>query len=73
MSAKSLQVCLTECVGLTLAGSQVPTKAALSIPSSAEQVRETRTKGLWVGIRTGRDHSLVIVVGKTDSTGGDQI
>lgn len=73
MSAKSLQICFTECAGLTLGGSQMPTKAALSLPSSAEQVRENRMKGLWVDIRTGRGHSPVAVVGKTASTWGDQI
>lgn len=73
MSAKSLQICLTGCVGLTLGGSQVPSKAALPLPSSAEQGRENRMKSLWVGKGTGRDHSPVPVMGKTDSTWGYQV
>lgn len=73
MSAESLQIWLTKCVGLTLGGSQVPTKAALPLPSSAEQVRENRTKDSWVEVGTGRDHSPVTVVGKTDSTWVDQV
>ena len=59
------------CGGLTLAGCQVPTKAALSLHSSAGQGRENITKGSWVEIRTGRDHSLITVMGKTDSTWGN--
>jgi len=42
------------CGGLTVAGHQVPTKAALSLPSSAGQGRENRTKGSWVEVRAGR-------------------
>ena len=48
---------LTFVVGLTLAGCQVPTKSALSLPSSAGQGRDNITKGLWVKIRTGRSLS----------------
>ena len=36
------------CGGLTLAGCQVPTKATLSLPSSAGQGRENIMKGSWV-------------------------
>ena len=43
-----------ECGGLTLAGHQALTKAALSLPSSAGQGRENITKGSWIEIRTGR-------------------
>ena len=57
--------------GLTLAGGQVPTKATLSPLSSTGQGRENRMKSSWVEIRTGRDHSPVIVTGKTDSTWGN--
>ena len=53
------------CGGLTLAGGQVPPKAALSPPSSAGQGRGNGTKGSWVEIRAGRDHSPITV--KTDS------
>ena len=45
------------CGGVTLAGHQAPTKAALSLPSSAGKRRENIMKGSWVEIRTGRDHS----------------
>jgi len=42
------------CGGLTLAGFQVPVKAALSLPYSGGQGRQNITKGSWVEIRTGR-------------------
>ena len=45
------------CGGLTPAGCQVPTKAALSLSSSTGQGREKITKGSWVEIRTGRSLS----------------
>ncbi|GAB0208389.1 mitochondrial enolase superfamily member 1 [Grus japonensis] len=54
------------CGGLTLAGGQVPTRAALSLPSFTKQGRKGIKKCLWVKIRTGRDHSLNIVMSKTD-------
>ena len=63
-------VVVPSCGGLTLAGCQVPTKATLSLPSSTGQGRENKTKGLWVEIRTRRDHSPITVTGKTDSTWG---
>jgi len=58
------------CGGLTLAEHQVPTKTALSLPSTAGQGRENIMKGSRVEIRTGRDHSPFTVAGKTDSTWG---
>jgi len=60
------------CGGLTLDGQQVPTKAALSIPSSAGQGRENMTKDSWVKIRTGRYHSPITIIGKTDPTWRNQ-
>ncbi|GAB0206807.1 hypothetical protein GRJ2_003146300 [Grus japonensis] len=54
------------CGGLTLAGGQVPTRAAVTLPSFTRQGRKSTTKSLWVEIRTGRDHSLIIVTSKTD-------
>jgi len=42
------------CGGLTLAGRHVPTKATLSLLSSARQERANTTRGLWVEIRTER-------------------
>ncbi|GAB0179809.1 mitochondrial enolase superfamily member 1 [Grus japonensis] len=59
---------MTQCGGLTLAGGQVPTRAALSLPSFTRQGRKGITKCLWVEIRTGKDHSLIIVMSKTDRT-----
>jgi len=50
----------------------VPTKAALSLSSSSGQERENITKGSWVKIRTGRDHSPITVTNKTDSTWGSE-
>jgi len=47
-----------------LAGLQVPTEAALSLPSSAGQGREKMMKGSWVKIRTGRDHSPITIGAK---------
>ena len=45
--------------------------AAPSLPSTARQGRENVTKGWWVEIRTGGDHSPVTIMGKTDSTWGN--
>lgn len=56
--------------GSTSAGCQVPSEAALSLPSSAEQGRENTMKDSWVEIRTGRYHSSITTTGKTDSTWG---
>ena len=51
-----------------LPGLQAPTKAALSLLSTAGQERENITKGSWVEIRTGRDPSSNTVLGITGST-----
>ena len=64
---------ILEKYGLTLAGCQVPTNAALSLSSSAGQGGENIMKGSWVEIRTGRDHSAITITGKTDSTWGKLI
>jgi len=45
---------------------QVPTKKALSFPSSAGQGKGNMMNGSGVEIRTGRDHSPITVTGKTD-------
>jgi len=63
--------CHEVCGGLALAGHQVPTKAALSLHSSAGQGRENGTKGTWAEIRRGRYHSPITITGKTDSTCGN--
>ena len=55
------------CGDLTLAGCQVPTKAALSLPFWAGQGRENVIKGSWVEMRTARDPSAIPVTDKTDS------
>jgi len=49
----------------------VPTKAALSLPSSTGQARRNIMKGSWVEIRAGRDHSPITIMGKTDSAFGN--
>jgi len=59
------------CGGLTLAGYQVLIKATLSLPSSVRHGRKYMTKGLWVEIKTGRDHSPSTFTGKTVSTWGN--
>jgi len=58
---------------LNLAGSQVPAEAALSHPSSAGQGRQNIMKSSWFKLRTGRDHSPVTIMGKTDSAWGELI
>lgn len=57
--------------GFTLTEHQVPTKTALSLPSSGGQWRETVPKIPWLEIRAERDHSPVTATGKTDATGGN--
>lgn len=60
---------LGHCGGLTLAGHQLPTKATLSLLSSEGQRRENIMKSLSVEVRTGRNHSAVIVVHKQTQLG----
>ena len=55
----------------SLAGGQVPTKAAPSLPSSAGQGRGNMMKALWVKVKIGSDHSPITVMGKTDSSWGN--
>jgi len=57
---------MAPCHGLTWMHATWPQKLLYHSPSSAEQVRKNMMKGLWVKIRTGRDHSLITVMGKTD-------
>jgi len=64
-----LYVCMLSWFSLT--GHQVPTKAALSLTSSAGQGRENMMKVLWVKIRMRRNYSPITVTGKTDSTQGN--
>jgi len=49
----------------------VPTKARLSLHSSAGQGRENIMKGSRIEFRTERDHPPITVTGKTDSTQGN--
>lgn len=58
------------CGVLTLAGHQVPTTAALSF-SSTGKGRQNITKAFWVKIRTGKEHSAIIGMSKTDLTQGN--
>lgn len=53
--------------GLTLAEGQAPTKVSLWLPSANEEERENVTKDSWVEIRIRRNHSLIAIIGKTDS------
>lgn len=48
-----------------MTGYQVPNKASLSLPSTAEQRRENTMKDSWAEIGKGRDHSLITAVDKT--------
>jgi len=45
---------------------QVPTKTAVSLPSSAGQGRGNVMQGSRVETRTGRDHSPITVTDRTD-------
>lgn len=45
----------------------MPTGAALVLLSSAGPGRENIRKGSWFNIRAERDHSAVIVAGKSQS------
>jgi len=45
---------------------QVPTAAAVSLRSSTRQGRKNMRKGMWVEIRTGRDHSPIAVTDEPD-------
>lgn len=56
------------CGGLTLAGSQLPTKASLSLPYSTGKGRQNIKKGSWPGISMGKVHSLITITSKTDLT-----
>lgn len=51
----------------------VPTKVALSLPSSFGHQIENVMKGSWIEIRTCRDHSPVTVTGKTDFIWGNEL
>lgn len=57
---------VAKCGGLTPSEQQVHTKMALSLPSSTGQGRENTTKGSWIGIRIGREHSAITVMNKTN-------
>lgn len=54
----------TSCCGLTVPGHQVP-KASLSLPSTADREHIMTGTGSWAEIGSGRDHSLITVVGKS--------
>jgi len=65
MNITEAKTCL-EMLWFSLPGHQVPTKAALSLPPPNWTGQKNMTKGSCVKIRTGRDHSPVTVIGKTD-------
>ncbi|KAK0675839.1 DOP1 protein, partial [Pygoscelis papua] len=43
---------------------------SITPPPQLDRGEKNTTKGLWVEIRTGRDHSAITVMGKTDLTWG---
>jgi len=49
-----------------------PPKPLYHPPSSTGQGKGNIMKGSWVEIRTGRDHSPVTVMDKTDGTSGEK-
>lgn len=53
--------------GLTLAGCLEPTKTSLPLPSPVRQGIENIMKGLWVEIRTERDHSSNTIMVKNQT------
>lgn len=56
-TARPVAFYVVQFTGISPAGWQVPSKATLSLHSSAGQGRENTTKILWVKIRTGRSLS----------------
>lgn len=54
----------SNCGGLTMAGYQVPSKASLLLPSTAEQRRENTMKVSCAETGRGRDCSLITAVNK---------
>jgi len=54
--------------GLVRLDARCPVKPLCHSPSSTGQGRKNTIKGSWVEITTGRDHSPVTIMGKTDST-----
>lgn len=61
--------CISE-MRLTLSGGQVGSKATQSLSSTGQRT-ENVTKGLWVDIKTRKDHSSVTVTDKKDSAWGN--
>jgi len=53
-------------VGLPWLDARCPPKALYHSSSSTGQGRVNIMKGLWVEIRTGRDHSVITIMGITD-------
>jgi len=54
------------CFGLAWINARCPPKPLYHSPSSAGQGRRSMMKGSRVEIRTGRDHSPITVMDKTD-------
>lgn len=66
LGKSSIELYFLMCRGFTLAGCPAPTKTTLSLLFPAGQGRENMMKVSWVEIRTKKDHSPSIVMGKTD-------
>jgi len=59
-------VVLTLVLWFSLDKCQLPTKAVPSLAPPAEKGRKNMMNGLWVKIRTGRDHSPITITDNTD-------
>ncbi|XP_033928597.1 PHD finger protein 7-like [Melopsittacus undulatus] len=64
--ALALEIYLAPCGGLTVAGYQMPIKAALAVLLLSWLGRENVMIDVWIEIGTGRDHLAITVKGKTD-------
>lgn len=60
---------LNTCGGLTLLGARCPPNPLCDFLPQLDRTERNRTKGLWVGIKTGRYHSPSRVTDKADLTG----
>lgn len=62
---------LQDCGRFTPAGCQVNTKTAYHCPPQLDKGEESKKKGSWGKIRTGKDHSAATIMGKADSARGN--
>jgi len=63
-----LELSLEFCFGLAWINARCPSKPLYHSPSSTGQRRGNMMKGSRVETRTGRDHSAITVMDKTDGT-----